>query len=144
MIPTFEADEKGAPMMFVRTARAAVLALAATAALAPAAAANSLENLERERAQLIQTALDPALGADARQAKLASAQHRLVDLERMVLRDDKLRGDTSPVTRIAFQNYDLTFLVHASTEHETTVVEHWMDQLGLTTSAVMNARAGRR
>jgi hypothetical protein len=130
--------------MRVRTARAAVLALLAAGALAPSAAANSLENLERERAQLIRTALDPELAADARQAKLAGAQHRLVDLERMVLRDDKLRGNTAPITRIAFQNYDLTFLVHASTEHETTVVEHWMDQLGLTTSAVMNARAGRR
>lgn len=123
---------------------AAAAALCAAVALVPAAAAESLENLERERAELIRTALDPGLSPEARQGKIAAAQHRLVDLERMVLRDDGLRGDTSPVTRIAFENYDLTFLVHASTEHGTTVIEHWLGQLGLTTSAVMNARAGRR
>lgn len=132
--------------MFVRslTAAAIATALSAAALTAAPAAAGTLENLERERAMLITTLLDADLGPAERQEKVAVAKHRLVDLERMVLRDDSLRGKTTPQVRRAFADYDLTFLVHASVESGTTVSDHWLSRLGLTTSAVMNAQPGRR
>jgi hypothetical protein len=46
--------------------------------------------------------------------------------------------------RAAFENYDLTFLVHASIERNRTVVDHWMEQVGVSTGTLMAARAGRR
>lgn len=76
--------------------------------------AGTLENLERERAQLIETFLDANLNTGERLSKIETSKPRLIDLERMVLRDDKLTGRNTPTIRKAFGNYDLTFLVHAS------------------------------
>jgi len=121
---------------------ASLATLAATAGTA--ASADTLENLERERALMLTALLDPAMAPDERQAKTASFTHRLVDLERMVLRDKSLTGRNTPVVRKAFQNYDLTFLVHASTEKDLLIVDHWMDQVGLNTHNLMSARLGRR
>jgi len=109
-----------------------------------AAHAGSLENLERERAIMIQTLLDPSVTPQDRQGRIASSSHRLVDLERMVLRDRSLVGENTPVVRKAFQNYDLTFLVHSATEKDLLVIDHWMEQVGLTTHNLMSARVGRR
>lgn len=120
---------------------AAVLAAAATA---PVQAAETLENLERERALTVQTFIDPALGPAERAGKLEVAQRRLTDLERMTIRDDSLTGDTSPVVRVAFKNYDLTFLVHGSVERNVTLIDQWMEQIGITTDSLMTARVGRR
>lgn len=122
----------------------ALAAAVAISALSGVAEAGSLENLERERADVISTILDPNLNADERQRKLGHARHRLVDLERMVLRDDKLKGENTPVVRVAFKNYDLTFLAHASVEKELTLQDQWLDQVGVSTASLMNARAGRR
>ena len=74
------------------------------------AQAGTLENLERERAFLIKTFLDPDLATGARLKKIEMSKPRLIDLERMVLRDDSLTGRNTPVVRKAFSNYDLTFL----------------------------------
>lgn len=104
----------------------------------------SLESLERERALTVQTFIDPALEPNTRAQKLETATRRLIDLERMVIRDDKLTGSASPVVRVAFSNYDLTFLVHASVERNVTLIDQWMDQVGVTTDSLMTARAGRR
>lgn len=121
----------------------ATVAMAASLTALPASA-GTLENMERERSMLISTILNPDLGPEKRQEKISVAKHRLVDLERMVLRDEGLRGDTSPVVRRAFADYDLTFLVHASVESGTTVADQWLSRLGLTTSAIKNADVGRR
>jgi hypothetical protein len=123
------------------------LMLAATAAVAlstVAAQAGTLENLERERALLLETLLSAEITAGERQEKIAVAKHRLVDLERMVLRDQSLVGRNEPVVRKAFENYDLTFLVHAATEKNAAIVDHWLEQVGVTTHNLMNARVGRR
>jgi len=118
---------------------------AAALALVPALAhADSLDNLERERALLIDAMLDPALAPADRQARLDSEQHRLVDLERMVLRDDALKGRNTPAVRKAFSNYDLTFIVHASLEKKVAVVDTWLDQVGISTNSLMAARKGHR
>lgn len=121
-------------------AAASVLALA----LAAPANAGSLENMERERAIMIETMLSGDIDNDQRQGRLEIERNRLVDLERMVLRDDSLVGKNQPLVRAAFENYDLTFVVHASAEKSRSLADHWLSEIGLSTQAVMNARSGRR
>jgi hypothetical protein len=65
---------------------------------------------------------------------------RLIDLERMVLRDDKLKGRNTPTVRRAFENYDLTFLLHAATEKNLTITDNWLAELGITTQNIMSAQ----
>ena len=65
-------------------------------------------------------------------------------MERIVLRDDLLVGDSSPVVRRAFMDYELTFLVHASAEQKRSMLDLWLGKLGLTSNAVLTARLGRR
>ena len=117
---------------------------ALAAASIGAAQAGTLENLERERAETISVILDPNINAQERQQKLNQSRHRLVDMERMVLRDKDLKGKNTPVVRVAFRNYDLTFLAHAATEKQVTMTEQWLEQVGVTTSSLMNARVGRK
>lgn len=106
--------------------------------------AGTLENLERERALTLGAMLEPELAPAERQSKLAAAKPRLVDLERMVMRDPSLKGKDTPAVRRAFNNYDLTFLLHASVEKNRTLMDHWLEQMGISTGSVMNARMGRR
>lgn len=109
-----------------------------------AAHAGSLENLERERALLIDTMLSGDIGVQERQARLETNGARLVDLERMVLRDKSLKGKNTSIVQSAFQNYDLTFLAHASVEKDRSLTDHWLNSIGLSTRTLLNARMGRR
>ena len=84
------------------------------------ASAGSIENLERERALLIEMFLDPELEPTERQNRIAATKTRLIDLERMVLRDDSL------------------------TEADRAPFDIWMKQIGLTTAALESARIARR
>ena len=128
-------------MRFVKIAAVAAAGLAMATGFAHA---DTLDNLERERALLVEAMLDPALSPSDRQARIENEQRRLVDLERMVLRDDQLKGKNTPTVRKAFANYDLTFLVHASMEKKVTLVDNWLDQVGISTNTLMAARKGRR
>lgn len=125
-----------------------VLAGTATAivltTLAVPANAGTLENMERERAIMIETLLSGDIDNNQRQGRMEIARTRLVDLERQVLRDKSLIGKNRPLVRAAFDNYDLTFVVHASVEKNRSVADHWLSEIGLSTQAVMNARTGRR
>ncbi|MEQ8395350.1 hypothetical protein [Thalassobaculum sp.] len=120
------------------------LSLVAATLLAGSAAAGPLENLERERAGLLAILLDPALDPDTRQVRAEPALRRLVDLERMVLRDTRSASEPDALARRAFADYDLTFLVHASVEQGLTPLELWLDRLGLSSSRLRSARVGRR
>ncbi|MFT7571611.1 MAG: hypothetical protein ACI9JL_002655 [Paracoccaceae bacterium] len=108
------------------------------------ATAGTLENMERERAILLETVLSGDMNTAERESRIQVAKTRLVDLERMVLRDKKLIGRNTPAVRAAFDNYDLTFLVHASTEKSRSIADHWLGEIGVSTTALMNARMGRR
>ncbi len=121
-------------------------AVVATALLSTVNAANagSLENLERERAMMMQALLSADLSAKDRQKNVALSRNRLIDLERMVMRDKKLVGRNTPAVRAAFESYDLTFLVHASMERERALLDHWLAQVGVSTQSLMNAEVGRR
>ena len=111
---------------------------------AVSAQAGTLENLERERAIVLDAYLAQALKPAERQSKTQVSRTRLIDLERMVLRDKSLAGKNTPRVRKAFDNYDLTFLVHASTEANRSVLDHWLEQIGVSTHSLMNTRLGRR
>jgi hypothetical protein len=112
--------------------------------LAVPASAGTLENMERERAIMIETLLSGDIDNNQRQGRIEIARTRLVDLERQVLRDKSLIGKNRPLVRAAFDNYDLTFVVHASVEKNRSVADHWLSEIGMSTQAVMNARTGRR
>jgi hypothetical protein len=104
----------------------------------------TLTNMERERAELISAYLDDQVTVDARQLQIQDNQKRLVDLERMVLRDDRLLGSQDRLVRLAFDNYDLSFLVHASTESEHAPIEQWVSEMGLSSEDIMLTESGRR
>jgi len=112
--------------------------------LTAAASAGTLENMERERAIMIETMLSGDIDYIQREGRIEIARTRLVDLERMVLRDKSLIGKNQPLVRAAFDNYDLTFMVHASVEKNRSIADHWLSEIGLSTQAIMNARVGRR
>lgn len=127
-----------------QTLIAVAITLAMFAAAIGGAAAGTLENMERERAILLETILSGDMNAAERENRIQVAKTRLVDLERMVLRDKKLIGRNTPAVRAAFDNYDLTFLVHASTEKSRSIADHWLGEIGVSTTSLMNARMGRR
>jgi len=104
----------------------------------------TLKNLERERTGFIEAVLDTTLTAEQRNKKIESKTRRLVDLERMALRDRRLEGKTDPMVRRAFKSYDMTFLAHASVEQDQHIAGHWYDQIGLSNEAILNARKGIR
>ncbi len=130
-----------------RFGRGSVAALALSVsigAFALQAEAGTVENMERERAILIETLRSADLEAGERANQVEISRHRLVDLERMVLRDDSLKGRNTPTIRRAFANYDLTFMVHSASERQISVIDTWLAQLGLTTQTLMSASQGRR
>ena len=122
----------------------AAAVIAGSTMVAMPAFAGTVENLERERAILIDTMLDADVTPAEREAKIETSRNRLVDLERMVLRDDSLVGVNTPTVRRAFANYDLTFLIHAATEKEMSVIDNWLEQMGITTQSLMSAKRAMR
>ena len=121
-----------------------VVALSATGDPALAGGVELLEGLERERAALIAVLLDPERTAADRERYERATKRRLADMERIVLRDDGLLGKSGPMVRRAFARYELTFLAHAAAERGRTILDLWLEQVGLTTDAVLNAQPGRR
>jgi hypothetical protein len=86
----------------------------------------------------------PSIENGVRHEKLALGKRRLIDLERILLRDKSVIGRNTPEVRSAFENYDLTFLVHASVDKGLSMVDHWMEQVGVSTHSIMGSRIGRR
>lgn len=123
---------------------ATALAIGASALIAEYAQAGSIENLERERTILVENMLTPEMTAEERQAKMGIAKRRLIDLERIALRDKSLVGRNTPAIKRAFASYDLTFMVHASVEKNRSLADHWLEQVGITQQDVLSAVSRRR
>ena len=100
--------------------------------------------LERERAIAIETMLNPELKPEERHARVELFKRRLVDLERMALRDQSLKGRNTRNVRRLFENYDLSFLIHASVEKNLNMLDAWLEQIGVSTQTVMSATTRRR
>jgi hypothetical protein len=104
----------------------------------------SLSNLERERAALVKDLLDPSLDFEARLVSIDRRQRQLTDMERMVIRDERLLSSTSPTVKRAFEKYELTFLVHAGAENNQSATAQWLEQVNFSSESVLRARAGYR
>ena len=104
----------------------------------------TLENLERQRAVLLDNLTTTKLGAYQREQNTNKLIKRLVDMERMVLRDDRIAASNSIMAKNAFQNYDLTFLVHAGSESKKSPMAHWLHTLKITNKSIEKSSAGAR
>ena len=122
----------------------AALTIWASALMVGHAHAGSIENLERERTNLVYNMLTPEMTAEERKTKMVNAKRRLVDLERIALRDKSVIGRNTVAISRAFANYDLTFMVHASVEKGLSLSDHWMAQIGITQQDVLSAVSRRR
>ena len=129
---------------FRKLTTAASLSVLVCAASISDSYAGTLENLERERALVIESILNPELKPEERAEEIERAKPRLVDLERVVLRDSKMKGRNTATVRRAFENYDLTFMLHAATERNLSITDNWLSQIGITTQSVMSAPIRRR
>jgi hypothetical protein len=83
--------------------------------------ASSIENMERTRASLISTMLDVNIDADKKQNK-------------------KIIQNPDRYTINAFEEFELSFLVHSSIEKNLDITSHWFNEIGLTTSNLENTR----
>ena len=104
------------------------------------ALATSIENMERTRAALISIMLDANMNADKKQNKLKNYKLKLLDSERIVINDKKIIQKPDRYTIKAFEEFELSFLVHASIENNLDISDHWFNQMGLTTSNLENTR----
>lgn len=104
----------------------------------------TLENLERERAALLENLSSGEIALSQREQKNRVIVRRLTDIERMVLRDDRIAASNSVAAKKAFENYDLTFLVHARSESQKSMMAHWLYQMDITNAKVKQSRMGTR
>jgi len=125
-----------------------ITALLLTSALitniANANALFTLENLERDRAALLENLSSTTLTVHQREQKTNSIVRRLTDIERMVLRDDRIAASNSVMAKKAFENYELTFLVHAGSESKKSPMVHWLSELNITTNSIKASHIGIR
>jgi hypothetical protein len=122
----------------------AVTYLSSFSALAQNNALFSLQNLERERASLLATLTDANISMEVRQQKSSSIYRRMADIERMVLRDERIANSDKVLVQKAFANYDLTFLVHASAERKVQPLSQWMNTLGINAANIAQSKQGYR
>jgi hypothetical protein len=104
----------------------------------------TLKNLERERAILISEFLNKNLDVQKKHERMQQRQRQLADMERMVLRDERLLNTKSNMVVRAFKHYDRTFLVHAGAENNVNAMNQWLHNIKLTNRSVLNAKAGYR
>ncbi|WP_371195178.1 hypothetical protein [Glaciecola sp. SC05] len=104
----------------------------------------SLSNLERERAALINDMLNPKFDFEERLVRINKRQRQLTDMERMVIRDERLLASEHRTVKQAFDNYELTFLVHAGAEEQKTASSQWLEKVQFSSASVMRASPSYR
>jgi len=109
-----------------------------------AQSALTLENLERERAAMLNTFTSDQITSKQQQMSINSSYRRLTDVERMVLRDDRLLTNQSAIVQRAFKNYELTFLIHASAEKNLLPMDLWLSEVNITSNSILSTKKGRR
>ncbi len=119
------------------------LILAVAGGISSSAIADSLKNLERERGLTVATILDNTIGVEKRWSKLSLSKARLADLEVMLINDKSLKNNYSTRVKHALSNYELTFLAHASAEHNKSIAAHWFDTIGLNTDQILASRVAK-
>ena len=126
----------------MKTLTLIIMALLATTAAAKDT--HSIESLERERASMVSAIVDDRFDPQTRSLQIKGYFRRLTDIERMVLRDDRVTSSTSSLAQNAFNKYELTFLVHSSAEKSLPPLSHWMSEVHLTTDSILSAKTGHR
>ena len=106
--------------------------------------ANSIDTLERERAKTLNLILDKSISIGERTKRLEISKMRLLDLERMTINDKNINKNPNHRTIKAFENFDLTFLVHSSLEKEKPISVTWLEKIGFTTENLMSTRVTRK
>ena len=106
--------------------------------------ANSIDTLERERAKTLNLILDKSISIVERKKRLEISKMRLLDLERMTINDKNINKNPNHRTIKAFENFDLTFLVHSSLEKEKPISVTWLEKIGFTTENLMSTRVTRK
>ena len=106
--------------------------------------ANSIDTLERERAKTLNLILDKSISIGERKKRLEISKMRLLDLERMTINDKNINKNPNHRTIKAFENFDLTFLVHSSLEKEKPISVTWLEKIGFTTENLMSTRVTRK
>ena len=106
--------------------------------------ANTIDSLERERAKILNLVLDKSISIGERKKRLEISKMRLLDLERMTINDKNINKNPSHRTIKAFENFDLTFLVHSSLEKDKPIALIWLEKIGLTTENLMSTRVTRK
>ena len=106
--------------------------------------ANSIDTLERERAKTLNLILDKSISIGERTKRLEISKMRLLDLERMTINDKNINKNPNHRTIKAFENFDLTFLVHSSLEKDKPISLIWLEKIGLTTENLMSTRVTRK
>ena len=109
-----------------------------------AANANTIDNLERERANALNLILDKSISIGDRKSKLEKSKMRLLDLERMTINSKNINKNPSYQTIKAFEKFDLTFLVYSSLEKGKSLSLTWLEKIGLTTENLMSTRVSRK
>ena len=106
--------------------------------------ANSIDTLERERAKALNLVLDKNISIADRKKNLQKSKMRLLDIERMTINSKDINKNPNHQTIKAFENFDLTFLVHTSLEKGKSLSITWLEEIGLTTENLMNTRITRK
>ena len=106
--------------------------------------ANSIDTLERERAKTLNLILDKSISIGERKKRLEISKMRLLDLERMTINNKNINKNPNHRTIKAFENFDLTFLVHSSLEKDKPISLIWFEKIGLTTENLMSTRVTRK
>ena len=106
--------------------------------------ANSIDTLERERAKALNLVLDKNVSIGDRKKNLEKSKMKLLDIERMTINSKDINKIPDYQTIKAFENFDLTFLVHTSLEKGKSLSITWLEKIGLTTENLMNTRITRK
>ena len=106
--------------------------------------ANSIDTLERERAKALNLVLDKNISIGDRKKNLQKSKMRLLVIERMTINSKDINKNPNHQTIKAFENFDLTFLVHTSLEKGKSLSITWLEEIGLTTENLMNTRITRK
>ena len=106
--------------------------------------ASPIETLERERAKTLSYVLDKNISVSDRKKFLKQSKIRLLDLERMAINNKNISTNPDYNTIKAFENFDLTFLVHSSLEKGRSLSITWLEMIGLTTNNLMNTKVIRK
>ena len=106
--------------------------------------ASPIGPLERERAKTLNLILDKTISIAERKKKLEKSKMKLLDLERMTINNKQINKNPDTHTIRAFEDFDLTFLVHNSFERNKPLSITWFEKMGLTTDNIMSTRVSRR